>query len=139
MNVKRLKQKAAILNIVIYLMSAKNTNLKTKMNRYIDNIYRVKEYIDTHYSTKLTLDMLSSQAFLSKNYFRKVFCEIMEMSPQEYITHVRVANAIKMIRSGQYAYKDIACMCGFESQSYMNYVIKKRTGKTPSKFNLQQT
>ena len=89
--------------------------------------------MDRNFGEKITLEILAEKAYLSRNFFRKVFTEIMEISPQKYLTGIRISHAVHMIREGM-PYKDVAQSCGFDSQSYMNYVFKKETGRTPSMY-----
>lgn len=111
-------------------------NQIVRSHRHGENILKTKEYMDKNFGCRITLESLCEMAFLSKNFYRTVFSEIMGISPQKYLTKVRIANAIKMINEGVYSYKDISQFCGFESQAYMNYIIKKETGKTPSQYKL---
>lgn len=104
-----------------------------KNHRYGKNILEAKEYMDRNFGEKITLEILAEKTYLSRNFFRKVFTEIMEISPQKYLTGIRISHAVHMIREGM-PYKDVAQSCGFDSQSYMNYVFKKETGRTPSMY-----
>ncbi len=103
-------------------------------HRHGENVLKTKNYMDNNFGQHITLESLAQIAFLSKNFYRTVFTEILGISPQKYLTKIRIANAIKMITEGKYSYKEISQACGFESQAYMNYIIKKETGKTPSQY-----
>ena len=73
---------------------------------------------------------------MSKNFYRTVFTRVMEMSPSRYLKSIRVAKAIGYIREGKLGLGEIAGLCGFENQSYMNYVLKQETGRTPTELSL---
>ncbi len=102
--------------------------------KYMDEILMTKEYMEKNYGSRITLDELAGMVYLSKNFYRTTFSRIMETSPQKYLQNIRVAKAIELIRDESIPLCDIAQSCGFENQSYMNYVFKKVTGKTPSEF-----
>ncbi len=126
-------RQGAVLELVSSVKEHSGKKKKFKENRYSENILATKEYMDNNFGEKITLEMLASSVFMSKNFYRTVFENIMEMSPQRYLTGIRVSNAISLIRKNV-PYKEIAQICGFDSQAYMNFVIKKETGKTPSQY-----
>ena len=99
---------------------------------YMERILATKEYMEQNFGSRITLDTLSGIAYLSKNFYRTVFCRIMEVSPREYLKSIRVARALELLRQSPLGYSEIAQLCGFENQSYMNYVLKSETGLTPS-------
>ena len=101
---------------------------------YTSRIINTKEYLDTHYSDKITLEMMAAPAFLSPNFFRVKFLEIMGISPHDYLIQVRVSKAKNLLENTDTPLSEIALMCGFESQAYMNYVFKKETGTSPGKY-----
>lgn len=109
-------------------------NSLVRSHRHGENILRTKEFMDSEFGQHITLESLAQIAYLSKNFYRTVFTEIMGISPQKYLTKIRIANALKMITAGGFSYNEISRTCGFESQAYMNYIIKKETGKTPSQY-----
>ena len=130
----RIYKTGCALQLVSYIAdnSPLCANQLPKPHRYSKNILKTKEYMDENFGLRITLETLASMAYLSKNFYRSVFTEMMEVSPQKYLTKIRIANAVKMICEGTRSYQEIAQICGFESQSYMNYVLKRATGKTPS-------
>ena len=87
--------------------------------------------MEENFGRKITLDELSKIAYLSKNFYRTVFCRVMETSPREFLRKLRVRKAIGMLETGELSFGEIAQVCGFENQAYMNCVLKAETGKTP--------
>lgn len=101
---------------------------------YTNRIINAKEYVDKHFDEKITLETLSAITFLSPNFFRTKFQEIIGISAHEYLVQVRISNAKRMLLNDEYSLAQIASSCGFESQSYMNYIFRKETGTSPGKF-----
>lgn len=104
---------------------------------HLQAILAAKDFMDTRYPEKITLDTLARRAHLSKNYFRTQFCALMGVSPQVYLTQVRLARAKALLRSSPDALSEIAAACGFDSQSYMNYVFQRQLGVSPLQFRRQ--
>ena len=120
---------------VISLMHTNFKNIKKSQRKtdfkYIDQILAAKGYIENNYASKINLDVLSKITFLSKNFFRVKFKEFVGISPHEYLTKVRISNAKNLLENTNTPIVDIALICGFESQSYLNYIFKNETGISP--------
>ncbi len=113
-------------------LSEKSCSIEASTEPHMKQILAAKEHIDRCYASKITLDDLAAIAYLSKNFFRTTFSRILEVSPTVYLRRVRVLHALELLRTTELGLAEIAQHCGFESQSYMNYVLRRETGKTPS-------
>lgn len=102
--------------------------------KYMNEILKTKEYMEQNYGSRITLEDLAGMVYLSKNFYRTTFQRIMEISPQKYLQNIRISKAVELIRQNKMQLCEIAQSCGFENQSYMNYCIKRATGKTPTEF-----
>lgn len=116
--------------VYINFKNTKNSQRKTDF-KYIEQIIKAKGYIEDNYSSKINLSTLSKITFLSKNFFRVKFKDIIGVSPHEYLTKVRISNAKNLLENTNTPIVDIALLCGFESQSYLNYIFKNETGISP--------
>lgn len=96
-------------------------------------IAQVKAYIEEHYPQHITLEMLGEMTFLSKNYLRQKFTEVMGVSPQAYLTYIRVLHAAEYLHTGKSA-SETAGICGFSNQSHMILAFKRQYGKTPQEW-----
>ena len=95
-----------------------------------------------HYSDcNLSVSEVAAQSFISEVYFRKLFKSEYGVSPQKYITGIRIQNAVYLISTGYYSLKEIALMTGFTDYKYFSTVFKKQLGVSPSKyfFNYNQS
>ncbi len=109
--------------------SASNPDL-----RYFDTVIAVKEYIDSHYSEQISLELLSEKFFLSKNFLRIKFKEYMGISSHKYLGNVRLSYAKKLLRTTEKNISQIAFECGYESQVYFNYCFREQVGVSPLKY-----
>ena len=94
-------------------------------------VLRAKEYLDAHFGEKISLEQLAGMAHLSKNFFRGKYQALMGISPHAYLEQVRLAYAQNLLRTTAMPLSQIAAACGYDSQSYMNYVFRRQTGRTP--------
>jgi len=100
-------------------------------------ILNAKDYLDSDFGDKLTLNSISSVANLSPNFFRIVFKELMGISPHQYLLNLRLFKAKQFLSNTDYLLSDIAVLCGFETQPYMNYVFRKYENTTPLQYRVE--
>ena len=92
-------------------------------------------YIDEHYTeSTLTLEDVASRAFLSKNYFGKLFRKYAKQKFTTYVQNKRITAACELLASSDRKIIDIIEMVGYHDVKYFNEIFKRTTGKTPSEY-----
>ena len=100
---------------------------------------KARDFIRTYYNEKLSLDKISEEAGLSKYYLIKLFKELYETTPYEYLIRQRIEKASRMLNSKEKTISGICYDTGFESPSTFSLVFKKHTGLSPREYrNLQR-
>jgi len=99
-------------------------------------IFSILQYINTHYSEKITLEKLSRRANLSPIYFHKLFVKVTQSTPAMYVQQVRLDQAKHMLVNTNMTCSEIANACGFNSSSYFNYVFRKQFKITPNEYRV---
>jgi YesN/AraC family two-component response regulator len=89
------------------------------------------EYIRKNYESKITLDDLQKLTNISAQHLIRLFRKELEMTPVEYINHVKILHANELLRSSSLTIEEISYKLGYESSSYFGKVFKKYTGRTP--------
>src|SRR6188474_2348710 len=79
-------------------------------------IVQAKIYMDTHYAENIDLDNISDDALFSKFHFIRLFKKVYGKTPHQYLTSVRIENAIKLLKAGQ-TVSDACYAVGLESLS----------------------
>lgn len=92
------------------------------------------EYIAKNYNTNIKNDVLANLCNLSTVYFRKLFTEIMGISPISYVNELRIKKAKEMLKSDHGSITDIAQSLGYLNIYDFSRVFKKYTGISPSKY-----
>lgn len=95
---------------------------------YISNpqVERILEYINHHYTDKITLDQLAGETFLSKHHICRLFKKYIGYTINQYITMKRIDKTVQLARSGKPLLN--ACMeAGFSDYStfYKAFVKEK--------------
>lgn len=106
---------------------------KTKHNIIEKAIEYLKKNI---YSSDLKIANLHSICGISDTYFRKIFKERFNMSPQKYVLYERIAHAKSILESGDfYTVREVALSVGYNDALYFSKAFKKVFGFSPSDIN----
>ena len=95
-------------------------------------VQKAVQYINQHYSEKITLEQLSSYFFINKIYFSKIFKKGTGKTFLQYLTEIRMSKAHSLIHEGSMMIKDIAASVGYDDYRYFNRIYKKYYGISPS-------
>lgn len=119
------------LRQVEHIASAK-ASTKIELAR---RIYLAIDYIHAYYYQQLTLDQLAQVAMLSKFHFLRVFKDIYQASPHQYIKNLRLQKAIELIRENRLPLSQIAHLVGIENGSSLSRMVYQSTGSRPSVYS----
>lgn len=95
---------------------------------------RIIKYIDDNLSQKLTLSDLCDIFEISSTSMNDLFKQEVNTTVNDFVNQKKINKAIQLIREEDYKIYEIAEMLGYSDYKYFNYVFKKYTDVTPSKF-----
>lgn len=99
---------------------------------------RLLNYIDIHFSEKLTLKDLASKFYLNPNYCCALFVKYTQQTFSQYLNHLRIEAAEKLLLETEYSLDKIAGFVGFTDYFYFSKVFKRISGCTPKEFRRQK-
>jgi AraC family L-rhamnose operon transcriptional activator RhaR/AraC family L-rhamnose operon regulatory protein RhaS len=91
-------------------------------------------FIEEHYPEEIKLENLAERAFLSPEYFSKIFKRLTAQTPIEFINKVRLDKAKQLLFGTNLTVTEIAFRTGFHDSNYFARQFKKATGGTPLEF-----
>lgn len=94
--------------------------------------------IHTRYAEPWTLEQLAKDVGMSRALFASTFKKTTAESPIQYLTKVRMQQAVRMIQSSKYELKEIAYHIGFHSHVGFHNAFKRFFGVTPGAYRHQQ-
>ena len=98
-------------------------------------VEKAKEYINDNYSNPdLSVEDVCSQLHVSATYFSTLFKKGTGSSFINYITTVRLDEAVNLLNTTDYKSYIIAEKVGYPEANYFSYVFKKKFGVSPSKY-----
>lgn len=94
--------------------------------------------IETQYADEdLKIGGIAQQVFVTPSYLSRVFKEETGQTVGEYITHVRMEHAKRLLADHRLKLYHVAMMVGYPNPSYFAKVFKKEAGLMPSEYREQ--
>lgn len=109
-------------------LSIKDSSIQVKHNE----IETIQQYIRDNFSQKLSLDDLSDLVNINKYYLIRLFKQQTGLSPIDYLIHVRLAEAEKLLSHSNVTISKISDLVGFHSPSHFSKTFKESNHCTPS-------
>jgi two-component system response regulator YesN len=94
----------------------------------------VFDSVKDQYHKEITTKEMAAKVNMSVPYFCAVFKKLTGRSLHDYLRSVRIAEAIKLLVSGNDSIKQIASMVGYDNVNYFTRIFKKDTGISPAKY-----
>ncbi|MBR5449083.1 MAG: PocR ligand-binding domain-containing protein [Clostridia bacterium] len=93
-----------------------------------------KKYIYDNYRTKFGIKEICQSIGCSKSTLITAFKRDVGMTVNDYITEVRLGEAMRMLLAGGQTIGEIALATGFSDQSYFSKVFSSKYGMPPSEY-----
>ncbi|MBR5280602.1 MAG: helix-turn-helix transcriptional regulator [Clostridia bacterium] len=122
---------------LVYMLNKDSQKLEYTMklkNLEHDIVEEAIKYIKEHLSGDLSLDAVSKFASYSPIHFHNCFKAATGTTLHEYVENLRIKKSMVLLSTTSQTLAEIALQCGFSSQSYFNYVFKRRTNMTPREY-----
>lgn len=97
-------------------------------------ILAIQEYINNHFQEKITTKTISEKLNISPTYFRHLFTNQLGISFKSYLTHVRMAQARKLLIATDINIIDVIMECGFTNANHFYQLFFDLTNMTPADF-----
>ncbi len=98
------------------------------------NITKVKEYLNMHYTEKISLDELSAKFFIDKYYLAKTFKKHFGLPINLYIQNLRITKAKQLLRFSEKTVEEIGDEVGIYNPAYFSRVFKNVEGVSPKTY-----
>lgn len=95
------------------------------------------EYMEDHYSHKLTLSMVADHTFVSQWHLSKLLNKHQEQSFSEILNQIRIRHARELLSDPSLRIVDIAEMVGFLDAAHFSRVFKKLVGVSANEYRNQ--
>src|SRR5207244_2821862 len=113
---------------IVYASAINSDAHRQSQNKLIHQArFRIHENIDKN----INLEHVAKELGVSYPWFRRVFKEVMGVSPGQYHINLRVEKACELLKETNLTAAEIAFHLGFESEFYFSRIFKKKVGLPP--------
>lgn len=107
---------------------------QARLHKTHQKINEIVEYINKNYAANLTLSNVATAYNLNPVYLSRIFKEITGFTFLEYLNHVRITEAKRLLRESEMKVIAIANEVGMDNQSHFGRVFKAITGTSPLQY-----
>lgn len=125
------------LEELIVLLSRHYSQLDATEAKALVRIGKIIDFLELNFADKIYLDDLASMAYMSTRNFQRIFKKAVGSSPSNYLMHIRLQKARKLLRESDLSVSEIATEAGFTEGNYFIKCFKKENGITPIKFRMR--
>lgn len=108
-----------------------------KERAYSKTVWICLNYIDSHFTEKITLDSVAGSLGMSSSYLATVFKRETGKTFLGCLTEKRIEVSKALLSKTNYSFADIACSLSFCSKSHFAKIFKKYTGYTPMEYRIK--
>lgn len=120
---------------LLMLILRENRECDKRQNEGEKSVHRriqdVLEYVQKEYAGALYSSDLAKIVNMSETHFRRLFVQIVDMSPMDYVNMVRVQKACELMRKNDDSMEQIAVKVGYQTITTFNRNFKKFMGTSP--------
>lgn len=99
-----------------------------------DRLHRILHYLEDHSREPIRLSDLAESEHLTKTYLSQFFKKQMHISLQEYLSRLRLEDAMYLLKTTDMNLVDVTYTSGFSDPKYLNQSFRKHLNTTPQKW-----
>lgn len=115
-------------------ISARITNIDTSASNSSERLTPAIQAMMTEFHIDHPLSYYAKLCNMSTSYFKHAFVAFTDITPFNYITSLRLDNAIMMMADPNKTIKEIAYTVGYADPLYFGRLFKKKFGMTPTEY-----
>ncbi len=100
-------------------------------------LHIARDFMEANLNLPLTIPEIAQQACLSTHHFLRVFKQVFQETPHQYLTRRRMERARQMLLLSDTSVTQICFALGFESLGSFSWLFRARTGLSPEQFRHQ--
>jgi AraC family transcriptional regulator len=116
------------------IQKVKAIKTSTKRELY-KRLYQAKDYIDSCYTSPITLNKLSNIACLNNAYFLREFKKFFHLTPYQYVIQKRLELAKELLQNQDASITEICFAIGYEDVSSFTKLFKSHFRLSPETYS----
>jgi AraC-like DNA-binding protein len=91
-----------------------------------------ERYLNDHFAEPVNVEELARKLGVAYSYFRKTFLSRTGFSPWQYVLHLRLSRARRLLAASDAKLDDVAAAVGFGSGFQLSHAFKRAYGQSPA-------
>ena len=101
--------------------------------------FAVQHLHANYLSQGFKIETLAHKVKMSPRYFEILFESVYNMTPKEYITHLKLSLAKELLLNEKNTVTSVAAQLGFNDVYHFSRTFKAKTGLTPTQYKQNNT
>ena len=97
-------------------------------------VAEAERFLASHYTEFVNIEPLARRLGVAYSHFRRAFRARTGFAPWQYVLHLRLAHARRLLASGNATLDEIAARLGFSSGFHLSAAFKQAFGKSPDQW-----
>ncbi|SCY25040.1 AraC family transcriptional regulator [Butyrivibrio sp. INlla14] len=135
--IRDIKINEKLSSLITFLMSFSWNPETVPTSGNASTLTNLKDYIDTHYNEKISLDMLADMFLINKYTLSRGFKEQFGTSIINYLLITRITHAKQLLRFTDETVEEIGNKCGISPLYYFSRIFKQIEGISPLEYRSQ--
>ena len=98
------------------------------------HVNEIKEYLDFNFYKKISIEDISKEFFLSRQYIRNIFVKYMKVSPKQYLQKIRMEKAADLLANTQHSIAIVSYSVGYDDQLAFSKMFRSYHGLSPIQY-----
>lgn len=95
-------------------------------------VEQIINYLEENYASKISLDQIAGNMYLSPFYISKIFKSETGDTPIRHLINIRLERAMELLKEGAGSIQQIAAAVGYDDAYHFSKLFKKKYGISPS-------
>ena len=131
----------AMGHLYLFLFLLKNSN-QGRMKPTCGDLknFYVREainYIENNYQNNITIEEISAFLGLNKSYFGKIFKEVINSNPQEFLIKYRMSKACQLLKTSNFSIKEVGEKVGYINPLHFSKIFKNTFNISPREWKIK--
>jgi len=97
-------------------------------------VTRLRQFLDRHFARPISFPDLARRHGLTDSTFRRTWTRMMPISPNRYLSELRMREARRLLSQTRLPVADIAARCGYEDPLYFSRRFRNLNGLSPAHY-----
>ena len=111
---------------------ARIANVRPRLSHVQQAVIAAERYLTDHHAEEINVEALARDLGVAYSHFRRAFRAQTGFAPWQYVTHLRLTRARRMLASSGAKLDDVAECVGFHSGFHLSLAFKQAYGLPPN-------